>query len=354
MGSLRGTITDGERVPFPYELWIPTVSSNMTYGSARVLDGSGEYVDWQFQAEAGKAIASFLARFGTITAGDASTPFELNDIDQAPASPPSRPGSTVHASGTIDTTAGGLANTSRLFTFGSAYTPAKAALLAAKVGWAGSQNLQMIPTADKGAQAFPFSHDFIGAAHNGRANILIFGVKYSDGTWMRIPWAFPAAAFGTTGFQSGSAANEHGQLIRMVGSKMVDTVLAFFDADANDQYICRIRDANRVQLASGTFEGDLGQSITYGPKALRLDTPVHMRAGKDYYVTFESLTANNIDLQYVDVYEAAAMSACLGNSNCKAVSRLNSGDPAFDVIAGVNGAGTRKYFIGVEGYSVSR
>ncbi len=352
MGNLRGTITDGERVPFPYELWIPTVSSQILPGSARVLDGSGEYVDWQFQAEVGREIASFLGRFGAISAGDAATPFELNNVDQS--AQPSRPGATVHASGTMDTTAGGLANTSQLFTFSAPYTPTKAQLLAAKVGWAGSQNLQMIPTTDKGAQAFPFSHDFLGGAHTGRANIMIFGVKYSDGTWMRIPWTFPAAALGTTGFQSGSAANEHGMLLRMVGSKMVDTVLAFFDADANDQYRCRIRGADRVELATGTFEGDLGQSVTYGPKALRLDTPVHMRAGKDYYVTFESLTANNIDLNYVDVYEAAAMSACLGNSNCKAVSRLNSGDPAFDIIAGINGAGTRKYLIGVEGYSVAR
>ena len=352
MGSLRGTITDGIRVQFPYDLWIPTVSSAMTYGSARVLDASGEYVDWQFQAEANKAIASFMARFGTITAGDASTPFELNDVDQA--NQPSRPGSTVHASGTIDSTTGGYANTSRLFTFGATYTPSKSALLAAKVGWAGSQNLQMIPTTDKGANAFPFSHDFLGAAYNGRANLMIFGVKYSDGTWMRIPWAYPAAAIATTGYNSGSAANEHGAILRLPGSMMVDTVMAFFDADANDQYKIWIRSSDRTEITSATFEGDLGQSVTYGPKALRMSTAVPMRAGKDYYVTIESMTANNIDLQYVDVYESAAMSACLGNSNCKAVSRLNSGNPAFDVIAGVNGAGTRKYLIGVEGYSISR
>lgn len=345
MGRLRGTAGKGLRFTFPYDMWIPTVSSAMTYGSAQVLDASGEYVDFQFQAEEAKAIASFMARFGTITAGDAATPFELNNVDDT--AQPSRPGATVHASGTIDSTTAGYANTSRLFTFGATYTPTKGQLLAAKIGWAGAQNLQILPTTDKGAMSFPFVHTFLGAAHAVRSNLLIFGVKYSDGTWMRIPWAYPVSAIGTTGFNSGSAANEFGMKLILPFSAMVDEIVIFHDADAVDQFKLSLRGSDRVSLASLTVEGDVSGSVTYGPKAFRLSTPVHMRAGKTYFVTKEAMNANNVDINYMDAFEAAAMDAFLGNANCHQVSRTTTGDPAYTEDT------TRKVLIGVGGYSLA-
>jgi hypothetical protein len=343
MGRLRGTANKGARIQFPFDLWIPTVSSAPGVGSAQVINASGEYVDFQFQAEEAKAIASFMARFGSITAGDAATPFELNNVDDT--AQPSRPGATVHASGTIDSTTGGYANTSRLFTFGATYTPTKGQLLAAKIGFAGSQNLQIVPTTDKGAQSFPFVHTFLDSAHAVRSGNPIFGVEYSDGTWMRIPWCYPISAIGTTGY-SNSGTNEYGMRMVLPFSMMVDTITVFHDADANDQFKLSIRSSDRVSLGSLTVEGDVSSSVTYGPKSFRLTSPIHMRAGKVYFVTKESTTANNIDIAYMDAFEAAAMDAFLGNANCYQVSRDNDTDVVFTENT------TRKVLIGVEGYAV--
>lgn len=346
MGRLRGTRGKGLRVSFPYDMWINTVSSEVAMGSAQTIDASGEYVDFQFQAEEAKEIASFMARFGSVTVGSTVTPFELNNIDET-GTQPSFPGATVHASGTIDTLTVSPANTSKLFTFGTAYTPTAAQKLAAKIAHTGVQNLQIVPTTDKGAIAFPFVHTFLGGAHAVRSNLPVFGVEYSDGTWMRIPWCYPISAVGNTGFNSGSASTEYGMKLRLPMSMWVDTINIFCDADDNDTFDLIIYGSDRANLSSVSVSGELSSSVLWGPRSFRLATPVHMRAGKDYFVVARATSATSINIQYMDAFEAAAMNAFLGNANCFHVNRTHSGDPAFTENT------TRKVLVGVEGYALA-
>lgn len=319
-------------------IMFPTVSGDLTLGTAATINALSSHVAVIFQAPRTGNVVKMYMRLGAVTTG-ATMKMTLETLD---SSTPRRPSGTVINNGTFDdVVTTGNANSIRTASFsGTLPAVVQGSEYAAcyRSGPDGTVPNLVVSRLAFGASQLPYAQAVInGTPSIPHTSFHCLALEYENGEIYEIPGCILASSVANQGYSSSNNPNEYGNVWTPEADTYVDAFWGHLGGGsaAQEPYF-EIRDAagtlQRSQLVDAAARG----STNRGTTLITLATPYLFPAGVKTYFTVRANTTTAININYMDFISNNMLNSCFLGKNCFGVTR-NGG--AFSEI------NTRKYML---------
>lgn len=154
--------------------------------------------------------------------------------------------------------------------------------------------------------------------------ILVFGLRYDDGTYITIAGGWGIKNIGASNINSGTTPDEVGNRFQYPVPCKVDAIALHMDPNSSSSFDVRIYDASNNILLDQTFDSDNHSDYLDGSMVFDLDDEIEFAANTTYRVTCRP-AASNHEFYYFDVETAAHMDMMDGGQAIHATTRTDDG-----------------------------
>lgn len=281
------------------DFWFPTspyVANAATGSSTVLLDASGEYVSWVFQAPRTGTIDRLRFNGGGLTTNPSTADCRLETVDAATGLPTGTLAGTT-ANGSVSITA---ANSSWEATLTTPLAVTQGQWLCFKVAWAsGNFNVLREPNAGiattfGGLYGVQSQGGVTGRFHNGPHP---FGIRYNNGLYERLSRSIIALGTITNNYQDATNPDERG--IKMtIPFDCKASGMWFAKGTSTGNRTLKFYDSSTTLLWSLAWDADF-QSGTNPLIFLRFSSDIDLVGGADYRLTCLATEAVNIQVNEI-------------------------------------------------------
>lgn len=307
---------DGTIVPYPHH---PTdISTTPTIsGTTYRLNSATDYVAAIFTAQRAMSINKVKFRTGTQTTGCVIAVH----IETISAGVPSGTDWATNTNGAIGATSTANTEYEVTLTANASITKGQKFAVVLRVSSGTPSLLNINAFLDSGLPYEPYLIEYDGSASVIGNTAPMYAISDATDGYISILGNFPASAFSTHTFNSGSTPDVYGNKITLNTPKIIKGFWVWTDVDGTTTVRLLSSDGSTV-LASQSLNVDEPPLATAGLHWVMFTSDVEADIGT-YYLTFEPDTAANLGVYSQDVSNTKYLSACIGGGNLVMVSAKN-------------------------------
>lgn len=181
------------------------------------------------------------------------------------------------------------------------------------------------PGTSAGQWQLPYSDLFTASWAKG-ASPYSMGVMV-DGTWMRVPGMFPVNGLGITGYGSTTNPDERGIKITLpFKARALGVWASDYAVGSSSDFAWKVYDDTGAALINKTWDPDHRSNLnSNGRNTFYFDSPLTIEANRAYRITKLPSTTNQVGFQFMNVSNAALMSAINMGFSSISTQRVDAG-----------------------------